>query len=42
MANRKAMLDGIIRQVCSKLFLQNLVCFLLLDLFILVFVGVSG
>ena len=42
MANRKAMLDGIIRQVCSKLFLQNLVCFLLLDLFILIFVGVSG
>lgn len=42
MANRKAMLDGIIRQVCSKLFVQNLVCFLLLDLFILVFVGVSG
>ena len=41
MANRKAMLDGIIRQVCSKLFVQNLVCFLLLDLFILVFVGVS-
>lgn len=42
MANRKAMLDGIIRQVCSKLFVQNLVCFLLLDLFILIFVGVSG
>ena len=42
MANRKAMLVGIIRQVCSKLFLQNLVCFLLLDLFILAFVGVSG
>ena len=41
MANRKAMLDGIIRQVCSKLFVQNLVCFLLLDLFILIFVGVS-
>lgn len=39
MAGRKAMLDGIVRQVCSKLFLQNLACFLLLDLFILLFVG---
>lgn len=42
MAGRKAMLDGIVRQVCSKLFLQNLVCFLLLDLFILLFAGIHG
>lgn len=31
MANRKAMLDAIVRQINSKLFFQNLVCFLVLD-----------
>lgn len=42
MANRKAVLDGIVRQVSSKLFIQNLICFLLLDLFMLVFLGIGG
>lgn len=39
MANRKAMLDGIVRQISSKLFFQNLICFLLLDVFIFVAFG---
>ena len=39
MTNRKAMLDGIVRQICSKLFFQNLICFLLLDLIVLPMFG---
>lgn len=42
MAGRKAMLDAIVRQVSSKLFVQNLICFLLLDLFILLFLGIGS
>ena len=38
-ASRKAELDAIVRQVSSKLFFQNLACFLLLDLVILIFFG---
>lgn len=37
MANRKAMLDSVVRQITTRLFLQNLLCFLLLDAFIFVF-----
>lgn len=31
MASRKAMLDSVVRQITTKLFLQNLACFLVLD-----------
>lgn len=41
MASRKAMLDGIVRQITTKLFLQNLACFLLLDAFIFFFFDFS-
>lgn len=42
MTNRKAELDAIVRQVSSKLFFQNLACFLLLDLAILIFAGYNS
>ncbi|MBQ9165505.1 MAG: hypothetical protein IJX71_01015 [Oscillospiraceae bacterium] len=37
MASRKAMLDSVVRQISTRLFLQNLLCFLLVDAFIFFF-----
>ncbi|HIS53055.1 MAG TPA: ATP-binding protein [Candidatus Onthomonas avicola] len=42
MASRKAMLDSIVRQISTKLFLQNLACFLLLDIVVFFLMGYSS
>ncbi len=42
MARRKAMLDGIVRQISTKLFLQDLACFLLLDIAVFLLLGYSS